>query len=82
MDIPSQYYSDAYFAEEEEYKLGIHPIQVRDRIQQRLYEIGEEYKDITFLDWECEGPRVKVSLDGEVFGIFNYQNNDFEEERI
>lgn len=79
-DIDSREYSDAYFAEEEEYKMGIHPTQVKDRIEQRLYERGVEYKEITFLDWNCDGSRVKVSVDGKVLGIFNYEDNDFEEE--
>ena len=48
-DIDSREYSDAYFAEEEEYKMGIHPTQVKDRIEQRLYERGLNTKRLPFL---------------------------------
>lgn len=67
----------AYFAEEAEMKLGIHPTQVKERIENALHKMGHPYKEITFLDWDIEGPNVKVSIDGKYFGVFNYEKNDF-----
>lgn len=68
----------AYWAEEEEIKLGIHPSQVKERIEKALYNIGYHYEEISFLDWNYEGSRVGVSTDGSFFGIFNYETNEFE----
>lgn len=70
----------AYWAEEEEMKAGIHPSQVRERIEKALYDMGHQYEEISFLDWNVEGPRVKVSTNGKFFGIFNYETNKFETE--
>ena len=67
----------AYWAEEDEMKAGIHPSQVKERIEKILYEIGHEYREITFLDWNIEGPNVKVFIDGSLFGVFNYEENKF-----
>ena len=70
--------SEAYWQEENEFKLGIHPTQVKERIEKCLYEMGYQYEDITFLDWNIEGPRVIVSTNGSFFGVFDYEKNEFE----
>lgn len=70
--------SAAYWAEEDEMKLGTHPTQVLERIKTALSETNVNYDNITFLDWHIDGPRVKVSLDNNLFGIFNYSTNKFE----
>lgn len=71
--------SVAYWAEEDEYAAGIHPEQVKERIEKELYKLGYQYEEVSFLDWaSIEGPRVKVSKDGSFFGIFNYETNKFE----
>lgn len=71
--------SDMYWAEEMEYNIGIHPTQVKERIERCLEESNLQYNEITFLDWQPEGPRVHVSIDGNKFGIFNYETNRFED---
>ena len=68
----------AYWAEEDEMKVGIHPTQVLERITERLVFENVDFCEITFLDWNIEGTRVKVSLDGKEYGIFNYDTNRFE----
>lgn len=78
MDIDSREYAEAYLAEEAEYEAGIHPMQVRERIEKALYDKMIFHKDITFLDWNIDGPRVKVDLDHKYFGVFNYETNEFE----
>ena len=72
--------SAAYWAEEEEMKLGIHPSQVKERIVKELYELGTDYtdNDITFLDWDISGSRVRVFIHDSFFGIFDYEENKFQ----
>lgn len=73
----------AYFAEEEEMKLGIHPTQVEDRIKDWFHKNDDGNVDITRLD-EWTDSTVKVYIrrtgmvDGKFFGIFNYINNEFD----
>ena len=69
--------NNAYWAEEEEMKLGIHPSQVRERIKNALSEKGVIYNEITFLDWITGDSKVKVSLDNKVYGTFDYIENCF-----
>ena len=71
--------SDMYWAEEAEMKAGIHPSQIRERIEICLADNRIAYDEITFLDWDIEGPRVKVQIDDELYGVFNYSTNQFEE---
>lgn len=71
--------SAAYWAEEAEYAAGIHPEQVKERIEKELCKLGYHYEEISFLDWaSVDGPKVKVSTNGSYFGIFNYETNKFE----
>lgn len=73
----------AYFAEEEEMKLGIHPTQIKDRIKDWFHKNDDGNVDITKLD-EWTDSTVKVYIrrtgmvDGKLFGIFNYINNEFD----
>lgn len=71
--------SEMYWAEEAEYKMGIHPTQVKERILEVLRQNEINFHEITFLDWKPEGPRVRVSTDGYVYGVFNYETNEFED---
>lgn len=70
--------SEAYWAEEAEYEAGVHPTQVKERIDKEMKNLGFDSNDISFLDWDIEGPKVKVSTNGSYFGIFNYETNKFE----
>lgn len=68
----------AYWAEEDELKMGIHTSQVKERIEEVLHESDYSYKEITFLDWKFQGPRVGVSIDDKFYGVFDYEENRFE----
>lgn len=81
-EIDNQELSAMYWAEEEEMKLGNHPSQVKERIESNLNTHRIEYDKITFLDWNIEGPRVIVSLDNSIYGVFNYEINQFEKEEV
>ena len=70
--------SAAYWAEIDELEAGIHPTQVKERIEKKLHDIGLRYNEITFLDWNVDGAKVQVHIDGSVWGIFNYESNEFE----
>lgn len=68
-----------YWMEEEEMKLGIHPSQVKERIENALIsKMGENFGEITFLDWKIEGSKVKVHLNNSFYGVFDYKKNEFE----
>lgn len=85
-DIDEEYSREAaaaYFAEEEEMKLGIHPTQIKDRIKDWFYKNDDGNVDITRLDeWTDSTVKVYIRrtgmLDGKIFGIFNYINNEFD----
>lgn len=73
----------AYFAEEEEMKLGIHPTQVIERIKDWFSKNGNDTVDVTKLDeWTDSTVKVYVryteSDEKKFFGIFNYINNEFD----
>lgn len=69
--------SSAYWAEEDEMELGIHPYQIKDRIEKELYQIGAEYKEVTFLDYK-ENSIVHVYLDNSTeYHVFDYNKNIF-----
>ena len=68
----------AYWEEEMDMQLGIHPSQVKERIETWLYEhniCGE----ISYLDWINRDCTVKVYLDESYFGKYNYMENEFVE---
>ena len=69
--------SAAYWAEEEEMKAGVHPSQVTERIEKALYSLGYQYEKISYLYWCNDGCRVRVHIDGEYFGTFDYHENVF-----
>lgn len=85
-DIDEEYSREAaaaYFAEEEEMKLGIHPTQIKDRIKDWFYKNDDGNVDITRLhEWTDSTVKVYIRrtgmLDGKIFGIFNYINNEFD----
>ena len=78
-DDYSKIVSEAYFAEEAELEMGIHPTQVLERIKKCLAEKNCNYSAITFLDWDgFEGTRVGVSVDNAFYGVFDYNKNQFE----
>ncbi len=69
--------SAAYWAEEAEFKAGIHPSQVRERIEKWLNDHNEKGK-ITFLAWDnLPLDHVKVSVDNKFYGLFDYKLNKF-----
>ena len=63
--------------EEEETKIGIHPTQIKERIESWMYK-NNIHGDITFLDWDYNGHRVGVQINNRFFGIFDYDENIFE----
>lgn len=69
--------NNAYWAEEAEMEVGVHPTQVQKRIEECLSEQGVVYDGITFLDWIAGETRVKVSLDNCFYGVFDYIQNCF-----
>ena len=71
--------SDAYWAEEIEYRLGTHPEQIKEKIEKELVQtIGDNFGIVTALVWQYGGMRVGVLVNGEFYGIFNYEENKFE----
>ena len=69
--------SAMYWDEEDELKAGVHPTQIRERIEQALQEDNVEYEAITYLHWIPNSTHVRVKLDGEEYGVFDYQTNNF-----
>lgn len=71
--------SAAYWEEEDEFKAGIHPTQVRERIEQILQEEKVQYDEITYMRWLPNNKHVEIHLDGsrEAYGIFDYYANEF-----
>ena len=82
MGIDNDYINEvgrAYWTEDDEMKSGNHSAQVKERIEKCLSsEIGEDFGEITFLDWVFRGSRVGVYLNLEFYGVFNYDRNEFE----
>lgn len=69
--------SAAYWAEEDEFKAGIHPSQVRERIEKWMKDNNEKGK-ITFLGWDKLPQNcVNVSVDDKFYGVFDYKENKF-----
>jgi hypothetical protein len=68
--------NSAYWAEEEEFKAGIHPTQIIERLEKVLNSIKVIYNKISFLNY-IDGGKVKVSLDGKYYGTFDYLSNCF-----
>lgn len=81
IDLDNDYIKEAnaaYWEEENEMKLGIHPSQVKERIEKCLVsEIEEDFGKITFLDWNHENTSVGVYVNNNFFGIFDYDINEF-----
>lgn len=70
--------SNAYFEEEEEMRLGIHPSQILDSVENELCKRNIKGK-VTFMDYaNYTGHNVGVSLNGEFFGVYNYDEDVFE----
>lgn len=72
----------AYWAEEDEMRMGIHPTQIRAKIeayliQNKIVKDTDSMRDI-FLNWVGNN-RVEVSIDGDLIGTFDYKENTMEE---
>lgn len=67
----------AYWAEESEMTDGTHPSQILERVRNELDKTGVT-GDITFMDYGISGSRVMVSVNGSVYGIFDYEDNLFQ----
>ena len=68
----------AYWVEEEEMKAGVHPSQILERIQD-IFHQSDIRGNITFMDYDgFSGSRVEVFVDGNFYGVFDYQENEFE----
>ena len=67
-----------YWAEMTEMENGIHPTQIIERVRKILDKSGNN-KKITFMDYHnFSGQRVGVFVDGNFYGVFNYEENIFE----
>ena len=70
--------SNVYFEEEEEMRLGIHPSQILDSVNEELCKRNIK-GEVTFMNYSnYKGHRVGVSLNGEFFGVYNYDEDVFE----
>lgn len=70
--------SAAYWAEEDEFKMGIHPTQIKERIMTWFKNNNHHVEEKSvFLDWEYASPHVGVKINGEYFGRFDYNENTF-----
>lgn len=82
-DIDDDYIRDAslaYLAEIDEMKQGTHSSQVKDRIEKCLVSRhGDDFGEITFLDWDLDGARVRVHVNHTFYGVFDCIKNKFEE---
>ena len=57
-----------YWAEEDEMKMGIHPTQIKERIESWMSK-NNVSGEITFLDWGYCGHRVGVQIDKQFLHI-------------
>lgn len=67
----------AYWTEEDETKMGIHPLQIKERVLSVLKRDNVTFSEYIQNFWPS-GPRIEVILDGEFYGIFDYESNEFE----
>lgn len=79
-DITDDYIKEvsaAYWAEEDEMKMGIHPLQIKERVESNLKKNNVKFNNYE-QRFELQGPRVEIILDGKFYGIFDYEINEFE----
>lgn len=69
--------SEAYWIEEDEMKMGIHPLQIKERVLSVLKRNNITFSEYMQNFWPS-GPRVEIILDGKFYGIFDYDSNEFE----
>lgn len=74
-DLSSREYAEAYFAEEEEMKMGTHPSQIIPRATEELKSRGYDVDNIIIWDWHDNDGTVKIKFsDGEIVS-YDYMNN-------
>ena len=74
-NISSREYAEAYFAEEEEMKMGTHPSQIIPRATEELKSRGYDVDNIIIWDWHDNDGTVKIKFsDGEIVS-YDYINN-------
>lgn len=79
-DIDNDYIKEvnaAYWAEEDEMKMGIHPLQIKERAVSSLKKNGIKFSKYE-QRFDLQGPRIEVILDDKFYGIFDYESNEFE----
>ena len=69
--------SEAYWIEEDEMKMGIHPLQIKERVLSVLKRNNITFSEYMQNFWPS-GPRVEIILDGNFYGIFDYESDEFE----
>lgn len=69
--------SEAYWIEEDEMKMGIHPLQIKERVLSALKRDNVTFSEYMQNFWPF-GPRVEIILDGNFYGIFDYESDEFE----
>lgn len=62
----------AYWAEEDEMKAGIHPNQIKEKIES-IAPIK-----VSAMDWNYDGTRVGIKVGDAFYGVFNYETCEFE----
>lgn len=72
--------SSYYWEEEEEMRLGIHPSQILERVQNTLKKLGVK-GEITFMDYSPIGAKVNVFVDNKLYDVFDYSVNLFENQK-
>ena len=67
-----------YWTEEDEMRCGVHPLQIMAKVQIALNDSGIKGK-ITSMDYiSFSGERVGVYVNGNFYGVFNYDKDEFE----
>lgn len=69
--------SEAYWIEEDEEKMGIHPLQIKERVLSVLKRNNITFSEYMQNFWPS-GPRVEIILDGNFYGIYDYESDEFE----
>lgn len=72
--------SSHYWEEVDEMRLGIHPSQILERVQNALKKLGVK-GEITFMDYSPIGPKVNVFVNNKLYDVFDYSVNLFENQK-
>lgn len=71
--------NEMYLEEENELELGIHPTQIKERVEKELKRLNIKYNEITFMCFNANSTLAVVDTDHRPFGYFDYEKNYFKE---